>query len=665
VGATLPPEAPSLVGTVRISNRKKFLTGVAVGGAAMLAPSAAPTAAAAAPAPPAAAPLIGGPAGEARLAAADASPAVVDDPMLTVTDAGSDFMVDVIKSLDLEYVALNPGGSIRGLHESIIHYGGNVKPQLISVMHEEIGVAMAHGYARASGKPMMALIYGVLGLQHASEAVYNAYVDRVPVVMFAGNVSEQSKRFGLPSWYHSATDLAPLLAGAVKWSDQPTDATYVADSFHKAYRMAVTAPGGPVLVTLDDWIQESSVSAIRSKLTIPAYHAPVPPVGDPRALADAAKLLVAAQYPVIVADRTVSGQAGMDRLGELATLLGAPVLNGASRICLPTDHPCNLTGAETPTIARADALLFLGVDDVWGTLNRVPDTVSRSARRIAKPDATVISLAIDDYSARGNLQDQQHATDVDLPIIGDPEATLPYLIDAVRSALGGAANDRIAQRAAEVKRQHAAMRARAIGDAAIGWDASPVNLARLTAELGSVMGHRDTTVVTNSSNFLSSWPQRLWDITRWNQFQMNSGAGGLGFTTPSAIGAALANRRTGLTTIAFQTDGDFMYVNSSLWTMAHHKIPVMVVMHNNRAYHAEHMNIQTMANRRQRQVNDTGLGTTIVDPPIDYAMMARSMGVEGIGPIADSASLRSALERGRDIVKRGEPVLIDVVTQPR
>ncbi len=633
-------------------------------GAALIAPAAG-TPAEATPIPAAGA--IGSPGTEARIAAAEPAPgaALVDDPTLTVTDPGSDFMVDVIKSLDLDFVALNPGGSIRGLHESIIHYGGNVKPELISVMHEEIGVAMAHGYARASGKPMMALIYGVLGLQHASQAVYNAYVDRVPVVMFAGNVSEQSKRFGLPSWYHSATDLAPLLAGGIKWSDQPTDIGYVADSFHKAYRLAMTAPSGPVLVTLDDWLQEASISGVRSKLTIPTYHAPVKPVGDPRALADAAKLLVNAQYPVIVADRTVSGQAGMDRLGELATLLGAPVLNGASRICLPTDHPCNLTGAEGANIARADVLLFLGVDDVWGTLNRVPDTVSRTARRVAKPDVTVISVAIDDYSARGNLQDQQHATDMDLPIIGDPEATLPYLIDAVRSALGGAANDRIAQRSVAVKKAHDDLRRRSIDQAAIAWDVSPVNLARLTAELGSVMGHADTTVVTNSSNFLSAWPQRLWDITKWNQFQMNSGAGGLGFTTPSAIGAALANRKTGLTTVAFQTDGDFMYVNSSLWTLAHHKIPVMIVMHNNRAYHAEHMNVQTMANRRQRKVDDTGLGTTIVDPPINYAMLARSMGVEGIGPITDGASLRSALERGREIVKRGEPVLIDVVTQPR
>jgi acetolactate synthase I/II/III large subunit len=646
-------------------NRLNFLGGIGAGVGGMALLQQAPAAAAAVP--PAADPVIAPHADAARLAAVDVAQAnePLDDPALIVTDAGSDFMVDVLKSLDLEFCTLNPGGSIRGLHESIIHYGGNAKPELIAVMHEEIGVAIAHGYARACGKPMMALIYGVLGLQHAAEAVYNAYVDRVPVVMFAGNVSEQSKRYGLPSWYHTATDLAPLLGGAVKWSDQPTDAQYVADSFHKAYRMAMTGPAGPVLVTLDDWIQESSLTGVRKSLTIPTYHPPVQAVGDPRAIAKAARALVDAQYPVIVADRVVSSQAGMDNLAQLATLLGAPVLNGASRICLPTNHPCNLTGAETATTAKADVLLLLGVDDVWGTVNRVPDTVPRTARRVAKPDVMLISIAIDDYSARGNIQDQQHAIDMDLPIIGDPEATLPYLIDAVRSALGAGATDRIVQRGAAVKRDQAALHDRALHDAAFGWDLSPISVARLTAELGAAIRDDDVNVVTNSTSFLSAWPQKLWDITRWNAFQMNSGAGGLGFTTPSAIGAALANRHTGMKTIAFQTDGDFMYVNSALWTLAHHQIPVMIVMHNNRAYHAEHMNIQRMANRRQRTVTQTGLGTTIVDPPIDYATLARSMGVTGIGPIGDPAELQPALKRGLDLLRRGEPVLIDVVTQPR
>jgi acetolactate synthase I/II/III large subunit len=625
-------------------NRQEFLAGVAAGGAALLGVSSE---------------------AKADELAQTSFTASGSQPALTVADPGSDFMVDVLRTLDLEYVAVNPGGSIRGLHESIIHYGNNTKPELISVMHEEIGVAMAHGYARASGKPMMALIYGVLGLQHAAEAVYNAYADRVPIVMFAGNVSDQSKRFGLPSWYHTATDLAPLLAGSLKWSDQPSDVEYVADAFHRAYRTAVTAPMGPVLVTLNDWLQESSISAVRKSLTIPVYRAPVQPVGDPHALADAAHLLVGAQYPVIVADRTVGSQAGMDRLSELASALGAAVINRASRICIATGHPCNLTGMDSSVIGKADVLLFLGVDDVWGTLNNVPDTVSRTPHRVAKPDAKVITLGIDEYTARGNIQDEMHAVDVDLPIVGDPEASLAYLIDAVRSAIDPAARDRIAQRAAAVKKDHETVRARNLQDATYGWDAVPVSVARLVAELGGVLRNENATVVTNSSDFLSAWPQKLWDLTKWNQFQMNSGAGGLGFSTPSAIGAALANRNKGVVPVALQTDGDFMYVSSSLWTMAHHRIPILVVMHNNRAYHAEHMNIQRIANRRQRGVTQTGLGTTIVDPAINFAMLARSLGVQGIGPIDDPGAVRPALEHGLALVKRGEPVLVDVVTQPR
>src|SRR5208282_6867456 len=231
-------------------DRRKFLAGAAVGGAAVLsgAPPAISQTAPAAPSSPSASP-----AAAARAAAAENAQSNVAAEAVTVSDPGSDFMVDVLKTLDLDYVAVNPGGSIRGLHESIIHYGKNTKPELISVMHEEIGVAICHGYARTAGKPMSALIYGILGLQHAAMAVYNAWADRVPIVMFAGNVGDQTKRFGPPPWYHSATDLASLLKGTLKWSDQPVSAHYIADSFHQAYRLAVTEPKGPVLITLDDW----------------------------------------------------------------------------------------------------------------------------------------------------------------------------------------------------------------------------------------------------------------------------------------------------------------------------------------------------------------------------------------------------------------------------
>ncbi|HTH98789.1 MAG TPA: thiamine pyrophosphate-dependent enzyme [Stellaceae bacterium] len=648
-------------------NRRNFLAGAMLGGAAAIGGSV-PAGAqdksesdgpeASKPASP-----VTTPAAAAKAGAAEHKDAGQSQP-ITVTDAGSDYMVDVLKTLDLDYVTVNPGGSIRGLHESIIHYGQNKKPELISVMHEEIGVAICHGYARAANKPMMALIYGVLGVQHAAMAVYNAWADRVPIYMLAGNVGDQAKRFGPPSWYHSATDLSPLLSGALKWADRPVEAAYVADSLQYAYRQATTAPKGPVLVTLDDWLQENSLTGQRDKLPVPPYHPGVPPVADPAALAEAARMLVAAHYPVIVVERTVSGQAGMDNVEKLAEQLGAPVLNLEARICIGTNHRLNMTGANAAVIRQADVVLFLGVDDPWGNLNKTSDTVTRTTGH-ANPKAKTITIGLDEYLARGNIQDQQHAYDPDLAITGDPEASLPHLIEAIRHAQGTGSRDALNHRVATIAKQHDALRDRYIKAAAFGWDASPISVARLMAELDEVLAGETTTIVTNSTHFLDDWPQKLWNITRWNHLQANSGAGGLGFSVPAAIGAALATKGQGILPVALQTDGDFMFVSSALWTAAHHKIPLLTVMHNNRAYHAEHMNIQLMSNRRQRQVTQTDLGTTIKDPNIDYGGLARSLGMWGTGPVTDPKDLKPALQKALEVVKSGEPALVDVVTQPR
>jgi acetolactate synthase I/II/III large subunit len=434
---------------------------------------------------------------------------------------------------------------------------------------------------------------------------------------------------------------------------------------HRAYRLAVTPPQGPALTVIDDWLQEQSFTPIRRELTIPLYHPPVPAIADPRALSAAARMLAAAEFPVIVADRTVSSQAGMDHIVELAELTGAAVLNGPARICLPTEHPLNLTGLRRRVVPKADVVLLLGVDDIWEVLFSVADTVTRPTRRIAKPDVKTIAISIDEYDARGNIQDQMHALDVDLPIAGDAEASLPSLIEAVKRELGGSESDAIRQRAVLIRNDHDELRSGYRQTAAFGWEATPVSVARLTTELGAALDGETWSVITNSDNFLNMWPQKLWSISRWNQFQMNSGAGGLGFTLPSAIGAALALKGSGVIPVAFQTDGDFMYVSSALWTAAHDGIPLLLVMHNNRAYHSEHMNIQRMANERQRGVTDTGLGTTLVDPAIDFAMLARSMGVWGTGPITDPAAVRSALQQALAVVKDGKPALVDVVTQPR
>lgn len=638
------------------TNRKGFLSSVALGGAAALAggPAAIAQTSAKTPEPHPA---------DATRAAARENGAGEAAP-ITVSDPTSDFMVDVLKTLDIDYVAANAGSSFRGIHESILNYGGNTKPEFITCTHEEISVALAHGYAKAAGKPMLVLAHSNVGLQHAAMAVYNAWADRVPVVIMAGNALDAAKRRPGAEWDHSAIDLGVTLQGLVKYNDQPLSAQHYAESVVRAYTLAVTPPMAPVLVALDGELQERTLEG-RDRLRIPRFRRPSPPAGDPAALAEAAKLLVAAEHPVIVADRAVRTQAGMDALVALAETLGAPVLDLWSRLNMPTTHWANQTGNNSALIAEADVLLFLEVDDVYGSLYSFSDTVERHDRRIASPDARVITIGVDNgYASSTNNQDAQRFYAADLPIDGDAETTLPALLDAVRRRLTADRRALVAQRTARLTRDHAALKAREQAAALWGWDASPISTARVTYELGEVLKHEDFTI-TGPVQFFSNWPLRLWPLTKQHHYLGRQGASGEGYAAPALIGAALALKGTGRIPICIQNDGDLMYQPGSYWTAAHHRIPFLSIMHNNRAWHQEVMHVQRMANRRQRGIDKAHIGTTMLDPEIDYARMVGAMGVWTAGPIRDPRDLRLALERALVAVKRGEPALLDVHTQPR
>lgn len=164
---------------------------------------------------------------------------------------------------------------------------------------------------------------------------------------------------------------------------------------------------------------------------------------------------------------------------------------------------------------------------------------------------------------------------------------------------------------------------------------------------------------------VSGWPLRLWSFDKPYQHIGGSGGAGVGYTAPAAVGAALANRAHGRLTVNIQPDGDLMYAPGILWTAAHHRIPILSVLHNNRAYHQEVMHLQRMANRHNRGIDRAGIGTTIEQPNIDYAKLAQGMGVYAEGPLSDPKDLGAALARAIAVVKRGEPALVDVVTQPR
>lgn len=584
--------------------------------------------------------------------------------VLTTNRPGADFMVDVIKSLGIEYVSANPGSSYRGLHESVINYGGNKNPEFITCCHEESAVGMAHGYSKIEGKPMGVFLHGTVGLQHASMAIYNAFCDRVPIYMTMGNMVDATLRRPGPEWDHSVQDAAELVRDFVKWDDLPASLPHYAESAVRAYKIAMTPPLEPVLLVVDSELQEKGI-AEDAKLRVPKLTLTTPPQGDSAAVAEAAKMLVGAESPVIIADRAARTPAGLALLIELAETLQAPVIDQGGRMNFPSRHPLNQSEQANSLIGNADVILGLEVGDFWGTVNSFREQLIRSSRPIASPDAKLISITANDLYLKSNYQDFQRYTEVDLAMAADAEATLPALIDAVKRNITGDRKRVYEQRGKDYASARQDLLAQARHQATYAWDASPISTARMCAEIWAQIKDKDWSLATETVPWISNWPQRLWSFDKHYQFIGGAGGHGIGYAAPSSLGAALANKKHGRLTVAIQCDGDLMYAPGVLWTSAHHHIPLLSIMHNNRGWHQELMHVQRMANRHNRGIDRATIGTTITGPDIDYAKLAQSMGVHAEGPITNPNDLGPAIRRAIAVVESGEPALVDVVTQPR
>jgi acetolactate synthase-1/2/3 large subunit len=641
-------------------DRRGFLKGAAAGAAALVAKPEAAKAQEAAevhrPATPT--PLPG-----AKQTASETAPPSPRVDVWTTDRPGSDFMVDVIKTLGFEYVAANPGSSFRGIHESLINYGGNKAPELLTCLHEESSVAMAHGYAKIEGKPMMIMAHGTVGLQHASMAIYNAYADRVPLYILLGNILDGKWRRGDVEWTHSVQDAASMVRDYTKWDDSPVSLGGFAESAVRAYKIATTPPMEPVVVVADAALQEEPIPEDeRGRLQIPKLTLAAPPAGDYGAIKEAAKMLVNADNPVIVAGRVARTPEGISLLVELADTLQAAVIDRRFRMNFPSTHP--FYGAST--VGAADVLLGLEVPDLWSmTHTQTPiNRMGMESKRITKPGAKVITIFAGDLFGKSNYQDFGRYDEVDLVIAADAQATLPILIEECRKLITPERKAVLQQRGVKLAEQSKRNRDRDIEQAAWAWDASPVSTARMAAELWNQVKSEDWSLVSDLT-FVSNWPTRLWDFDKPYHFIGGHGAYGIGYGAPAAVGAALANKKHGRISINIQCDGDMNYAPGVLWTATHHRIPMLNIMHNNRAYHQELMYVEDMAARARRGVERAWIGTTITDPNIDYAMMAKAYGMFSEGPIDNPNDLGPAIKRALDVVKKGEPAMIDVVTQPR
>lgn len=578
---------------------------------------------------------------------------------------GSDVIVDLLKAFEIEYVALNPGATFRGLHDSLVNYGGNHMPEVITCCHEEITVAIAEGYARAKGRPMAAAVHDIVGLQHATMAIYNAWCDRLPVIVLGGTgPMDTAHRRPWIDWVHTALVQGNLVRDFVKWDDQPASVEAVPDSFIRAYRLATTDPMGPVYICYDSDVQEKKLDGEVPFPSLDRYPAPLPLQAPEEGFDKTIRMLLEARLPVIIADWVGRREAGFRALIELAELLAIPVFEQFGRFNFPPKHPLNLTGLHERVLGESDLVLALDVPDFEGAVTkRSQERGQRLAIPLLRPRTRIINVGLDDLLVRAWSHDFNKLREADLMIQADTSVFLPELVRRLKSE-----KEALKKKEAEIESRRAKWtklheeREKAMADQTRAkWDEKPIATSRLFTELAEVLKNQDW-VLTNGSS--GSREYFFLNATKFNQILGKYKGGGLGYGLPASLGASLALRNSGKICVDLQPDGDFLFTASGLWTAAHHRIPLLIVVCNNRSYYNDEEHQERMALLRNRPVENKVIGIRIDDPPVDFAALARSYGIWGTG-VTEPGELGKALRDALGVVKEGKAALVDVVCQMR
>jgi len=633
-------------------DRREFLKGAAVGAASVVAGPAAHAQDAAGSATSAGRTQVPAPTA-ASLArdAGDVTPGALPAP--SVRRPGSDLMVQTLKELGVEFIAANPGSSFEGLQESIVNYGDppNRMPELITALHEGTAVDMATGYARAQGAPMCAMLHGTIGLQHAAMAIYQAYYGGTPMLLIAGRDDGFIQA-------HTANDMAGIVRSFTKWDAQPKTLPECVDALQEAYRRAITPPTGPSLVVIDTELQKQDAA----QFTVPHYRPPVIPGIDATTAREIAARLLSSANPRIATGHLRTPE-GVRRAVELAELTGAATSTAATAgpMSFPQRHPLCGPGASAT------------YDFTLGLETSSPDVAligPRVAEIASGRDAAGIGFGglRPNGPAAGGEAANASSRPMGRRIAVDAEASLPGIIRAARALMTDSRARVIADRSVKHAAANRDARVRAVRLAIdakrVGWDAAPVSTARVYAELWPHIMNEDWCLASPSA-FSGAHHRELWEHDRPYSYLGPQGAGGMGYGAGACAGAALAARARGRFVVNIQTDGDLNYEPGMLWTAAHHRLPVLTIMHNNRAWHQEFMFLEFMAGARGRGTDRAYIGSTLRDPYINYSKMAEAYGMASEGPIEEPSLLDAAYRRGVSHVKRGEPYLIDVITQPR
>ncbi|HTH97960.1 MAG TPA: thiamine pyrophosphate-binding protein [Stellaceae bacterium] len=557
----------------------------------------------------------------------------------------SDAMAEMLRRLDVRYIALTPGASYRGLHDSMVNYLGNRDPQMLVCLHEEHAVGIAQGYAKVTERPMAVALHSNVGLMHATMAIFNAWCGRAPILILgATGPGDAEERRPWIDWIHTAKDQGALIRHYTKWDDEPRSANAAVEAMARAWQIASTQPQGPTYVCLDVGLQESKLTNPPRFPDAARFKPGVPPAPSADAVEEAARLLVNAKKPLILMGRVSRNEKDWQARIELAEALGAAVLTDMKNpATFPTEHPLHPveprfrpSKASSQMTAEADVILSLDWVDLKGHFIQ---TLGKDAEVAAK----VIHCSVDDYLHNGWSMDYFGLPPVDLKILSTADHLVPPLLAAIRNLRGtdAKAQPKFASRVA-------------------------TNLPKPKAEgmmtlmdMALVMRDFTSTRQVGMAGYSLGWPAETVNFTHPLDYFGTDGGGGLGAGPSHAIGTALALKDSGRLPVAVMGDGDYTMGVNALWTAAHLQIPVLIVIANNRVYYNDVAHQERMAVIRGRPVENKFVGQQMNDPPVDLVGMARSQGIEGEGPVETSGELAAALLRGEAVVRAGRPYVID------
>jgi thiamine pyrophosphate-dependent acetolactate synthase large subunit-like protein len=525
-------------------------------------------------------------------------------------------------------------------------------------------VGMARGYYRATGRPMAAILHNFVGLLNAAMTIYDAWCDRTPVIVMGGTgPMDATKRRPWIDWIHTANLQADPIRNFLKFDDQPWSVAAIPESILRAYRIAVTEPGGPVYLCFNTDDQEEPITEPMALPDVARFGPAPTPVPDRASLREAARLLVGAEMPVALADRVGRSAEAVRTLVQLADELAMPVLNLGASQAFPTHHPMAFAGLNQDLLREADVVLGLDCVDLAGSSRvSLPGHGARTRLETPNEGKKVINVSMDELAARAMTTDYQALPAVDVPMLSTPAVVLPLLLEEVRSQLDSGARGRIDRRRQALAGRMDQLQQRFSRQRDAQWDRPQISELRLYAELWETIKDEDFCLTHGGPGRAAPG---IFNIPGPERSVAGGGGGAVGSGPSVALGAGLGLRETGKLPVGVFGDGDFLSGVQTLWTGAHYHIPGLWVIKNNRSYYNDEDHQERVAQMRERPPENKWIGMRMENPEVDFAGVARDLGAGGEGPVKDVADLRPTLQRALQRARQGELVVVDVRVENR